>query len=220
MIIDFYVIEGSAEVQEVGYYPQTTSFLPNYDKDAPTSAYNIRWNELPSFIPNLEGIQIHKKSKITDVMSFFLGGDYPLLSSKAIDILEKFRLPKYNKVEATLLREQGELSYYVFLFESKAINSLILKESLFATQNNMTQYEGDTFIVSTLSELKNIAVDCVMNSKNLLKKKLIFDSSILDYDLFNLDFLGGTHVSVALAHELKKQKVSGIKLHKVSYEVK
>lgn len=220
MIVKFYTVENSAETHKVGTYPQTTSFISDYDKKASTSAYNIRWNELPSFEPDLKGIKIHKNAKVTDVMSFFLGGDYPLLSSKVASILEEFQLPKHKKVEAVLLGEGKKIIYYAFLFESMAIKDLILEECLFATQHGSLLHEEKTFTVSTLAELKNVAVDCMMNGKNLIKKKLVFNSDVLNYDLFNLDFLSGIHISRALMEELQKQKLSGIEFKTVEYVVK
>jgi hypothetical protein len=220
MDVMFYTIENSSEINEVGHYPQTTSFLSDYKKDAPNSVYNIRWNEIPSFEPNLEGIQVHDKSKLTDVVSFFIGGDYPLLSDKVVSILENFRLPKHKIEKATLLGKEKKLPYNILLCKSDAINNLILEESLFSIQNRVTLQEEKTFKVSTLGELKNIAVDCVMNGKKLVKKKLVFTEHVLDYDLFNLDFIGGLHISIVLANELIKQSISGIELNTVSYEVK
>lgn len=219
MEVRFFKIKSSRNVNEVGHYPQTVSFLSDYDKEGADSAYNIRWNEIPSFTPNLNGILIHKNSKITDVVSFFLARTYPLLSDKVVRIVEKFVLPPHKKTKAHLVLEENILMYNLLLFNSKAISSLLLEKCVFSVRDSMTLKEEKVFTVTTISELKTITTECIINNKDVVKKSVVFSNSLLQYDLFNLDFLDGTHISEPLGNELLRQNISGVELTPVSYQV-
>lgn len=215
----FYKLKVSDNLDEIGRYPQTVSFKGNYDKQASNSVYNIKWNKIPSFIPNVEEILLHESAIVTDIISFFTGGIYPFFSNKSTHILKQFRLPENLEINTKLWTENQKFDYTLFLFESDAINYLILDECTFAIKNSMTLEEEQTFQVSSVGELKSITSEAVINMKDVVSSNLVFDKRLNDFDLFNLDFLKGTHISESLGNELLRQNISGVELTLVSYQI-
>lgn len=57
------------------------------------------------------------------------------------------------------------------------------------------------------------------NSMKLSQIKTVLKKEILDMDLFNLDFLGATHVSERLGEALLNNQLTGMELIPVFYDV-
>lgn len=205
----------------VGRFPQVVGFVEPYEEELATSIYNTQYNELPNFIPHLPPMKVHAHTKITDVVSSPLGGNNWLVSEKMKAILETFKLPKHAFYPLTLVQREQNYPYYYFKIETKTLQYLNFKKSYFITKKLHNQEESLPFQAKNREELYKISKACVLDreSKQLIGQQLVFDQHLLEWDIFNLDFLGGWHIVPALMKKLQEQAVTGLEYSSVNYGI-
>lgn len=212
----FYRLEYSDNEKIIGAYPQVSSFYEAYDKESGTSIYHSKWNELPVQKPNMGIMQLQKKAKLTDVLSTFLGMNYVFFSNKIIDILKQFNLPPNQIIETNIFSKGIINDYKCFIYESDAIKNLVVPECIFEKSKRFTDIP---FKAKSLKELKAIDYEAIMDGYVTSINKGVATAGILERDIFNFDFLGGTYLSERLGDTFLNEGVTGMELEPVWYEI-
>lgn len=213
----FYKLRHSENEKIIGAYPQVSSFYEVYDKESETSIYHSKWNELPVQKPNMGIMRLQKKAKLTDVLSTFLGMNYVFFSKKIIDIIKQFNLPSNQIVDTNIFSKETIINdYKCFLYESDAIKNLVISECMFEKSKRFTDIP---LRVKSLKELKAVDYEAIMDGYIISISKGVATAGILEKDIFNFDFLGGTYLSEKLGDALLEEGITGMELQPVFYEI-
>jgi hypothetical protein len=112
------LIEAAGTKETGSEYPQCQEMMEGYDYNANNSIYRLNEcrNKRPFFTPNLDGLKMHSKSKLTDVISCaMLGGMGLFVSNKLKIILERFNLVDHLFFQASLYYKKKQYNDYYWL---------------------------------------------------------------------------------------------------------
>lgn len=155
----YYIYSFSDDLNVIGYYPQV-SLRQGYNPRLAESHWQVKRDEFPDFIPNLE-LELHRKAIPTDYLHFSdLNGI--IVSDKFKEILKLHNLPKHEFYPIKIYYNNTLLKYYWFHYLIDDFWNLLNKDKSYAEIVNIDTYpniEGIIPIVSKeqiLSEKKYI----------------------------------------------------------------
>jgi hypothetical protein len=124
----------------VGAYPQTT-FIKEYDFNAPNSMHNLSFYEFPSFVPDLR-FALEKKAKFSDVVhpSNITANGF-LLNEKTRTVFEQFNLVSHQYYEASIidLKINKTLPYFWLHLINNTYEGIDFQKSSFYFLDNSFQ---------------------------------------------------------------------------------
>ncbi len=204
----YFEICDSIDTKVIGHdFPQSYKLKKGFNPDATNSFYDTcrswRDNKFPTFTPNLNGLQLNKRCKITDSLSTcFL--HVPLLNKRTLDLFNEFNLCEHRVYPAKVYWKE-ELQYY-FLFPIDPMEKYIIwNESRFklvvrGEELNMpTVNSKDEFI----EESRKLRVSAYRNAREQIIE-LKVDSN------FNLDFFILKRIGSALSYFVSQRLMDAI----------
>lgn len=210
----YFEICDSIDTKIIGHdFPQCYKLKKGFNPDAPNSFYDTgrcwRENKFPTFIPNLNGQQLNKRSKITDSLSTcFL--HVPLINKRTLDLFNEFNLSEHRIYPAKVYGKE-ELQYY-FLFSIDVMEKYIIwNESRFKLVirgeelNIPTVSSKDEFI----EELRKLRVSAYSNAiEQIIELKV--DSN------FNLDFFILKRIGSSLSYFVSQRLMDAINQNEIT----
>lgn len=152
----YYIVEHSKDTAIVGSdYPQAYNFIKGYNprkENGLFSLYKYR-TTFPDFIPDLDGIKLSGRAKLTDFVSTPFGAW--IISPKAKDVLEKYKLCPHRFYPMSLYVRNKIHEYFFFLIKSDLSDSVDYLKSTFVEYDLHTS----TKLQPTLIRSKKMLLD-------------------------------------------------------------
>ena len=122
-----YIIQNCTNKKTIGSdYPQCISLIKNYDVTEFNSITNFSSykGKKVAFIPNLDGLKLDLKAKLTDFISCGLGpGNDSIISHNFFKILEKSVTSSFQQFNCSLYQNDEAMEYvwlhYIYTLENK-----------------------------------------------------------------------------------------------------
>jgi hypothetical protein len=215
----YYIIEHSSDEKIIGTdYPQVHNFIKGYKENAPFALdefYECKrksYPDFPDFIPDLGGMRLSGRAKLTDWLSTSFG--LALISPKFREILEKFNLCPYRFYPVTLYVRNVPYNYFYLHIISDYSDFVDYKKSTFL---ECTSYENREYIYV---ESKEDMLRKREEIENLNKGTTwtIWSDKIVMNSKFNreLDFFvvsridANRYISERLKNEITKNNFTGL----------
>ena len=206
MTVMYYSISCSTEKDIGRTYPQLHCLTQPY-------AHSLSAWEFPHFVPKLI-FELHKSSKLTDVLSnAATGGSGFIVSKKLKELLESFTLMNHKYYDAKIITKKDEVNYYwLHLCEPNLTKQLDYDKTEFyetkyefrETKIKIESYEHYKYLKSLDKDAKfgvdmeNIFVNGDFNEQ---------------LDLFTfLPFSNKIFISEKLKKAMQENKITGLKL--------
>ena len=109
---NYFILSHISKKEIIGSdYPQSYSFTKEYNPNSKNAIFELYKykTDFPNFIPNLDGIKLSNKAKLTDFISNSFG-EY-IVSPKVKDILEKYILCPHRFYKSCCCKPQLSSSY-------------------------------------------------------------------------------------------------------------
>jgi hypothetical protein len=175
-----------------------------------------KFNTIPK---NGYSVKISKSVKLTDSISSFMTNYSPIVSEKLVDLLGKFRVPRFLLIPIRMYRVKElvtEKKYYVMHFYGNDIPSIDFGKSTF------DYLCGGAFLDKSL--LKFDSHEDYMRKLNNDEVKMAIIQKVvmkptLKHDLFFLDIYKGSarFVTQTLKEGMEKENISGFHFEEVGY---
>jgi len=213
----YYKFDLSTDTNLVGQdFPQSYKFIKEYNPNgnhAIFELYKYRTN-FPNFIPNLSGIMLSGRAKLTDFISNAFGAI--IVSPKVKDTLQRFNLCPHKFYPCTL-HSRGKSFDYFWLH-------------LISDYSDYVDYKKTTFVEYNFSERRgSISVESkaeMLRKKEEIKKlyvgtnwtiwgdKIVMNSNFSsELDLFIISRIdGNTYISERLHNEIISNNLTGCEL--------
>jgi len=214
---------------------QSFKMKDDYQYEIKTSVRNLVRDKFPDFVPDLDYFQLHKRAKITDVIS--IGSTYFgfLVNQRVKSLIEKSRLPNYRFYEAKIGYNDNEVydGYFFFHLVSNFLDQVDFNKTQFyelkvSPKENLENFPedqvleikeqwkgGNVFWVKVRQEVNSPKE--LLDKNKQLKMRLLTDKYNfkndfkIEYDLFYI----GRHdirmyTSENFAKTIKSEKITGI----------
>jgi len=213
-----YVFTYSKNEKITGPFPQSRSMTDTYQYYSDNSVWKIL-DEKIDFIPNLDGIKLSGRAKITDVVfSAPIGGEIKgnlLVSSKFFELFQRVNVLQFQQFKAFLYKKSKKMEYILLHF--------------WENQNSLVDFDKSQFYIGSGLSFKYADVDInsfdeyigmkakieeefgrKSNRRNIGASKLIFKDEIKDYDFFRIRHFANLFViSEKFLNELLSNDISG-----------
>lgn len=150
----YFIVEHSKNTTIVGSdYPQAYNFIKGYNprkENGLFSLYKYR-TTFPDFIPDLDGIKLSGRAKLTDFVSTPFGAW--IISPKAKDVLEKYKLCPHRFYPMSLYVRNKIHEYFFFLIKSDLSDSVDYLKSTFVEYDLHTLTKFQPVIIKSKKEL-------------------------------------------------------------------
>lgn len=87
----YYIVSSSSDPKLIGSdFPQAYSFIKEYNPNAPHALFDLYeylYTKFPDYIPDLSGIRMSGRAKLTDIVSNGFGGQLEIVSPRTKEIL-------------------------------------------------------------------------------------------------------------------------------------
>ncbi|MBX3241409.1 MAG: hypothetical protein KIT80_18000 [Chitinophagaceae bacterium] len=216
----FYRILPLLDLKEIGDYPQIQDFKTGFDSRRPESCSRIsRYDsEVPPLDIDFDGMQLTKKTKLTD----FVSASY---MSKLTGLLVSESLLSYitsKRIVETLIfpvglyyKDEKLSAKYFWIHYSKAYPEIIdYKQSKFFLNHSEVKYK-DVTISSYQDYLKKQeASQYTIDSKYLVLMK----EYLKDFDIFRIGIIKSeTYITEEIKEEMVAKKFTGMVYEPVDY---
>lgn len=213
----YYIFDLSTDSKIVGTdFPQAYKFIKEYNPNGTHAIFELYKykTKFPDFIPDLSGIMLSGRAKLTDFISNAFGAI--IVSPKGKDLLQRFNLCPHRFYPCTL-HSRGESYDYFWL-------------QLISDYSDYVDYKETTFVEYNFSERRGFI--SVESKDEMLKKReeikklyegtnwTIWGDEIVMSSEFNkaLDLFiisridGSTYISERLQNEIVKNNLTGCEL--------
>jgi len=205
--MEYFKLKSAIEDQIVGVYPQSIKMTDDYFVRRSDSIWEM---DIHSKIPpNLDGIQLVKHARATDLLSVVpISPIFGLvISEEGKEVLQNFNAPPHRFFEVKVYDHQkNETQKNYFLFR------------LLDFQNESISFERSKFMVSTKEKIQTLAIRTAADLKNLspelcmdMYPKLISLRSDFQFDIFYFDKIGGYFVSERLKNAVESAGLTGMR---------
>ena len=205
----YYIVSSSSDPKLIGSdFPQAYSFIKKYNPNAPHALFDLYeylYTKFPDYIPDLSGIRMSGRAKLTDIVSNGFGGQLEIVSPRTKEILETYNLCPHRFYEMNY-------DYYMFHIQCDYSDLVDYKKSTFAKYNYSTKGAS----VSINSKEEFLTRRKIMGEKSILNSvtadTLFMTSEFWD---MNLDYFyigivdGEDYISERLMKHLLDSKITG-----------
>lgn len=207
------------EFKKVGRYPQAGEFIHGYDPMSENGIFKIPRLKLPSFVPNLDGIKLHKRAKLTDVISAIMFSRGLMIHKRVAEILNDFNLCKHKIFKAKLYQNDIVLEdYYVILAEFDILPYVDYEKTEFYSYHGPSvKYLEKIYVPDAESYLK-IDYELINGPEGTYVYSLEHKDPIYlihdfpeDLDYFIASFFAFPIISERLKIALEEAKVTGVR---------
>jgi len=208
----YYILNKAAGTNGTGkVYPQSQRMRDGYFYKSPNSCWNITWNKLPNFNPDLNYFVLEKKAKLTDVISAVSLPVGYLMNDRTKNVITQFKLPKHQFYSASVMQNSTIFdNYNLFLHVGDISENIDYQNSEFQVLQINEVIE--TFCVNSKVEFENKKASLSPFHKiNALKIALLNEENI-DTDVFLLNFDTRTYISHRLKTALEEAHITGIEI--------
>lgn len=208
--MEWYIISNSKDDDIGSQYPQTEFMSPGYDLHKPNSVWNIPNAIFPAFEPDLDYFVLHKKAKLTDVISTgFISAAGFLINDKVKAIFEQFNLPAHKYYPAKVMHKNALYVNYFWLHFGEDNSELIdFQNSQFELLELGFPEEANPLSVNNIDDLINIRKE---NSSIKKIHPLIITMNKNNLDLFFFNyFWNKLYVNKKMHDAFSSSKVSGL----------
>ncbi len=212
-IREYYSISTAAGGKDTkNIYPQSESMSEFYQYYASDSCWNIYYDRIPDFEPNLNYFKIVPKTKLTDFISAVSLSTGFLISSRSKKLFEQFLLPHHKFYHASLMYKKKLYSdYYYFHYISDLSENINYSQTEFFAANSLKIVE--TFKVKDSEELRQ-KEDLYFPKYEIRTNKYFLKSNhSIPYDIFHVSFIDTrTYISHRLKTALEEANITGIEI--------
>jgi len=210
----YYILNNSTNKSEIGYYPQTGGYYPDYNIVGERSMVNLKSECFPDFLPDLRFI-LDKRAKVTDVVkaSNINKAKGLLINEKTKNLLSTLLLPQSAFYNGFVENNNIKIPYYWFHILSQPFTNIDFSKSIFYTtklgfkkDTTIDIYDGEN-LKNRIKELKQL----ILAEKISLKKEFIS----LNYDIFYFPLIQGYYdffISEKLASVINENNVTGVEI--------
>ena len=213
----YYIVSSSSDPKLIGSdFPQAYSFIKEYNPNAPHALFDLYeclyTQKFPDYIPDLSGIRMSGKAKLTDIVSNGFGGQLEIVSPRTKEILETYNLCPHRFYEMNLYLRKVKYDYYMFHTQCDYSDLVDYKKSTFVEYNYSTK--GASMSINSKEEF--LTRRKIMGEKNILNSvtadTLFMTSNFGD---MNLDYFyigivdGEDYISERLMKHLLESKITG-----------
>ena len=207
----YYIVSSSSDPKLIGSdFPQAYSFIKEYNPNAPHALFDLYeylYTKFPDYIPDLSGIRMSGRAKLTDIVSNGFGGQLEIVSPRTKEILETYNLCPHRFYEMNLYLRKVKYDYYMFHTQCDYSDLVDYKKSTFVEYN---------YSMSINSKEEFLTRRKIMGEKNILNSvtadTLFMTSNFGD---MNLDYFyigivdGEDYISERLMKHLLESKITG-----------
>ena len=212
----YYIVSSSSDTKLIGSdFPQAYNFTKEYNPNAPHALFDLYeylYTKFPDYIPDLSGIRMSGRAKLTDIVSNGFGGQLEIVSPRTKEILETYNLCPHRFYEMNLYLRKVKYDYYMFHTQCDYSDLVDYKKSTFVEYNYSTK--GASMSINSKEEF--LTRRKIMGEKNILNSvtadTLFMTSNFGD---MNLDYFyigivdGEDYISERLMKHLLESKITG-----------
>lgn len=210
--MEFFILNYSLDLKEVGVENQIQNIAPDYNPEAEYSWRHIKPQEPINYRFRAPNFILEPKAIMTDFLNFVPGPRFMLLiSDKFFDLMKGFHLPEFQKFTSKVFYEGKDFNYNLVYFSNSFDSKFIdFKQSKFA----ITKF--GKFVESIIISSE----DDFWRKKETIKRplRISFVSLILkeeiQFDLFRLYYpFTGFFISSKLKNSILANNITGIKIY-------
>lgn len=213
----YYIFDMSIDSNIVGTdFPQAYKFIKGYKPNGTQAIFELYKykNKFPDFIPDLSGIMLSGRAKLTDFISNSFGAI--IVSPKGKDILQRFNLCSHRFYPCTLHSRGKAYDYFWLQLISDYSDYVDYKRTTFVVYN-FSERQGSIFVESKEEMLKKREeIKKLYEGTNwtIWGDKIVMNSDFSkDLDLFIISLIdGNTYISEQLHNEIIKNNLTGCEL--------
>lgn len=212
----YFHLDRTADTKIIGnYYPQCKGVIKGYDNEAENSLYNFGHHkgQKVAFTPNLDGITIHKNSKLTDVISCSLGpGNDLIISERFYNLLKLFKKSLIQFFDCYIYHRERRLKYVWVHFIYDLEKKIDYKKSLFIHPDDSLL--GEINKITSYNEF----IDFYENKDKfgfIKAQKNVLNTERLDFFVIGR-YNQKTYISKRLRDVILNEKITGIDFNEVS----
>ncbi len=213
--MNYYILELQSGTKETGpLYPQIQEIGGTINANDSNSLYKVE-NDIPSFTPNLNFLQVAKHALLSDFLSASMIHPGHIVNEKVEKILNKFTLVDHKFYPTTLShRKQLIYNYSWFIFSGNLNNYINFQETQFVLLDTFGDIENIT--INSIEELKQVNHE-MDPMKSIRSAEYKFYKKI-NLDLFTLhSYDNRVIISESLKNEFTRQSITGIEMTEVQY---
>lgn len=211
----YFHLDRTSDTKIIGnYYPQCKALTKGYNNEAENSFYNFAFHKgrKVNFIPNLDGIIIHKTSRLTDVISCSVGpGSDLIISERFYNLLKSFKTSSIQYFDCYIYKGESRSKYIWVHFIYDLEKYVDYRDSLFTHPDE-----------SLLAEIKEIAsykdfMDFYEQKDKfgfIKAKKISLNAAGPDFFVIGR-FNQKAYISERLRGVILNEKITGIEINEV-----
>lgn len=199
----YFEIGDSIESRIIGReYPQCFTFQKGFNGEAKGSFYEtctfFRQNIYPPFVPNLDGLKLSRRAKITDSLSNSILG-MPLINHRTLTIFKLLNFCEH-RIYPAIIYGKSMLQYY-FIYPIDCISEhIIWNKCRFEMKHNKREIELP--VTNTKEEYNKFRM-------TLGNGTMLIDTLALDFDV-QLDFFILKNMGVPLSYFVSERFIDVI----------
>jgi hypothetical protein len=182
----YYIVKDSLDEKIVGTdFPQAYKYIKGYSAKNPRGIFELYkyTSKFPDFIPDLSGIKLSGRAKLTDFVSNPYGAI--ILSPRSKEILEKYSLCPHRFYPVTLYARNVPYEYFYLHIISDYSDFVYYKKSTFVEYD--FNYKGKYVEINSkeelLSEKKKIKEKNPGKNITIWGNEIVMSSAFIDMEL-------------------------------------
>ncbi len=201
----YYFINFSTDLKIIGHYPQVEhiSHECHLSLSSPHSLKNIVSWKFPDKAPMLDYLILHKKAKLTDVLSFgMISAQGFLVSERFKEILEQLHLMPHKFYPAKIEYKGTFFNYFFLHLVSSSYDIIDFQKSKFYISDIGLSKVGDIKFENEenfLLKKKNLILN---ESKSIRAQKLYFRNEF-ENNPIDMFYFTGLHFEVFISQKIK-----------------
>ncbi|MCL8009451.1 hypothetical protein M8845_18670 [Gelidibacter japonicus] len=207
----YYTVEMSDNLSVIGHYPQG-EYKKGYNPKE-NGSFNVQINEFPDFVPKLE-LELHKKAKPTDCLSF-LGLPFGMIiSEKMKETLKKHNTPKSHFYPTKIYHKNQVLNYYWFHYVIDDFWEFIDKNNSYGVVLNINSSFTLKRKIPVISKEEN-KKEILNHEANTIKRigKITMKKEFPKYDFYITNFIESRKIiSESLKNTIEKKGLTGMEI--------
>lgn len=211
----YYIVEHSKDTAIVGGdYPQAYNFIKGYNprkENGLFSLYKYR-TTFPDFDPDLDGIKLSGRAKLTDFVSTPFGAW--IISPKAKNVLEKSKLCPHRFFPMSLYVRNKIHDYFFFLIKSDLSDFVDYSKSTFVEYDLHTLTKFEPVIIKSKKELleSREKIEEIKGSGRTVwgDKIILSDKFDTQLDYFKISIIdANTYISKRVMNDIRNAGLTG-----------
>ncbi len=201
-----------------------------HDLDSPVAQHNLAYDVFPDFEPAFQPVLLSRKSSLVDFVDGFgvVGGQGPLVSEKALGILEGMRLAPYQTYPLEVVHKERRVvspRYFwmqILLIDNYGWIDFAASEFTMQSRFDFSESQGEPIPIESEAALKRLIERSDLEDFYMLFTKLALNGAYArsPIDLFYMDRLNGPIsrvpiISDKLKAALEREAITGYKLNEL-----